>query len=234
MEGLLAAGIGGLMISGIGFLHSWTSGKPYVDKLKTAQAIDVTHSSPSFVFLSGPLVSDTAIERGGQKYAAVIDRLYELSVVRKLYENDTTRYAEYAPHKLFLSSNFVFNKTKIGGWDVNLFLDAFTMSNAGEVFDPIVTSGNPFTATINVGNKGKTPLGETERQLSGRLTVSEGVKIGDYYTIFGNTPSYHSIVPCHEYGMLVFQNRSASQVISEAEQSLSFHNWIFGAIGCAR
>jgi len=243
-------GLGGMVLSGVGIWHGWAYGKPYVQKLKTAT--DAAAQQPSvdattFAYVSGTLASEAPIERGGgQKFVAVWEQLYEMSVIRKVWQhgdnnNKPTRRAEYAPHNLLLSSRLVRHSSiTIGQFDVSEFMDAFAVCDVEEKFAATPKqhgSDKSVTNNINVGSKGQEPqpLGEGDRQVSGIRTVTKGISLGDYYTIFGYTYSEgpaRRIMPCFEYGMLVFRNQSAAQVIAEAEQSLASRDWTWRMIGC--
>lgn len=234
MEGLLFTGIGGLVLSGLGLFHGLKYGKAYVEKLKTARDVTAGGGDLRFGYLSGTLSSPVSI----RNYAPIEIHIYELSTIHRLTEDiDKNRHAKYNSHRLLLSSSRCDFALNIAQWDVSQFSESFVISDIEEKFNPTATEQKSSkTTTINVVNKNKaakTPLGEMERQVVGTLVVSQGVKLGSFYTIFGNVINSNTLSPCNQYGALVFPNQSPSQVISDEEASLSFRNWTWGVIGCA-
>lgn len=224
------AGVGGLLLSGAGIFHGWTYGKAYVEKLKTARDV-AANSGTEFGYLSGTLASPSSI----RNYASVSAHIYELSTVRRLTEyGDQKRHAKYDAHRLLLSSNRYDVSLFIGQWNVSQFLESFVVSDMEEKFNPADQKVSK-TTTINVANKNKsaeTPLGEMEREVVGTVVITQGVKLGDFYTIFGNAINSNTLTPCNQYGALVFPNQLPSQVIADAETSLSSRNLTWGVIGC--
>jgi hypothetical protein len=237
MEGFLAAGVGGLLLSGVGLFHGWTYGKAYVEKLKTARDVVANggDTDTGFGYLSGTLSSPRDSIRD---YASISAHIYEVSTVRTLTEVfNQKRSAKYDAHRLLLSSTRYNVSLFIGQWDVSQFLESFVVSDMEEKFNPTVPADQKVskTTTINVANKNKsaeTPLGEIERQVVGTVVITQGVKLGDFYTIFGNAINSNTLTPCNQYGALVFPNQLPAQVIADAESSLSFRNLTWGAIGC--
>lgn len=239
MAELLVVGIGGMLLGGGMLLNCVTSGRSYVDQLKSAHPVSATSADQEFVYVSGNLEADSY--GPSAVYVALWQKRYELAVVKEHRENENQKtQSMYRTQKLLMSTNFfVSPNIMIGGWNVSDFLPSFKVVSAGEIFDPVAESSsrtNSPEVSINIKSKAADiPLGEVDRRVTGVLTVSEGVKSGDYYTIFGvnaKARQSNTIQPCPVNGRLVFHNKTASQVIQEAEKSLSTWMWTSVALGC--
>jgi hypothetical protein len=244
MEGLLfAGGIGGLVVSGSALLYGFTYGKAYVDRLGSAIPATLPKNQPNaFVYLNGRLACDdpVAILKTPDKfetnnlYCATMKKFFDLQKVFSFQFSSSP--VTISTRKSYVGMKYkAGDKLSLSGWDISDFVSALEYDHIDDVYENI-TNGFPDISVKTTSDL----IQIIGKQL--QLTETYGVKYGEYYTIFGvadnfsvatlNGYSFPKLNVCPEYGYLVFRNKTATQVTTEAKQFNDTWNWSWGVIGC--